>query len=62
MSRFGDRVKKNSRDNWPSMLALLAAGVRRVEGTSVSAHTLRTQAHARGVTPARPKRSRKQPG
>ena len=55
MSRFADK-KKNSRDNWPSMLALLAAGVRRVEGSSVSVHTLRTQAHARGVTSVRPKR------
>jgi len=62
MSRFADKVKKNSRDNRPSMLALLAAGVRRVEGSGLSAHTLRTQAHARGVTPSRPKRSRKKPG
>ena len=62
MSRFADRVKKSNRDKGPSMLALLAAGVRRVEGSGLSAHTLRTQAHARGVTPARPKRSRKQPG
>src|SRR5262245_35830367 len=44
MSRFADRAKKKSRDNWPTMLALLAVGVK-------TSHTLRTQAHARGVTP-----------
>jgi len=49
MSRFADRAKKKSRDNRPSMLALLAAGVK-------SSHTLRTQAHARGVTPRLRKR------
>ncbi len=27
MSRFGDRAKKNYRENWPSMLALLGAFV-----------------------------------
>ena len=25
MSRFGDRVKKNTRENWPSMVAAVAA-------------------------------------
>jgi hypothetical protein len=25
MSRFGDRAKRNYRENWPSMLALLGA-------------------------------------
>jgi hypothetical protein len=27
MSRWGDRVKKNNREHWPSMLALLGAGL-----------------------------------
>jgi len=56
MSRFAGKAKKSSRDNRPSMLALLAAGVKRVEGSA----TLRTQAHARGVTPRL--RKRRPPG
>jgi hypothetical protein len=56
MSRSAGKAKRSTRDNRPSMLAFLAAGVKRVEGSA----TLRTQAHARGVTPRI--RKRRPPG